>query len=290
MIISNLTNFLSKKYGIVRTVEMLIEAGFTGIDVSMFDIKKFPFTDDYKEICAEIKAIADSHGVKFVQAHAPFGTYEQTMNEYVPVLPRAFEVCELLGIPAIVVHPLTIGRYNSFKEESNRVNVEYYNKIKPLAKKHGVKIAVENMWTVHPVTRRIVDAALADPRELRDFVDGLCDPEVFTICLDLGHVALCSREPEDAIRIIGGERLGCLHIHDVDYISDLHTLPGIGKINWDNVCRALADVNYSGIFNLEVENFLNGFLPEHEDVCLKFMADTTRIFAEKVEYYKTHKE
>ena len=141
------------------------------------------------------------------------------------------------------------------------------------------------MWTVHPKTKRIVDAALADPRELRSFVEDLNDPEVFTICLDLGHVALCAREPEDAIRIIG-EKLECLHVHDVDYIADLHTLPGIGRINWDNVCKALADIDYKGVFNLEVENFLNGFLPEHEKLGLKFMADSTRIFADKVEEYK----
>lgn len=286
MIISNMTGFLAKKHGIVKAVELLIEAGFDGIDVSMMDTGAFPYTDDYKEVCAEIKAMCDRAGVKIVQAHAPFNhKTEDILEKYIE---RDFEACALLGIPNIVVHPLTKGTYNNFRETSCAANIEYYNILKPLAKKYGVKIAIENMWTVHPKTKRIVDAALADPRELRSFVEDLGDPEVFTICLDLGHVALCAREPEDAIRIIG-DKLECLHVHDVDYIADLHTLPGVGRINWDNVCRALADVGYKGVFNLEVENFLNGFLPEHEKVGLKFMAECTRIYADKVEEYKSTK-
>ena len=286
MIISNLTQFLTKKHGIIRAVELLIEAGFTGIDITMTDPSIFPYTDDYKEVAAKIKKMCDDAGVKLVQAHAPFNCKtEDILEKYIE---RDFEACALLGIPNIVVHPLTRGTYNNFREASYKANMEYYNLLKPIAKKYGVKIAVENMWTVHPKTRRIVDAALADPRELRSFVEDLNDPEVFTICLDLGHVALCAREPEDAIRIIG-DKLECLHVHDVDYIADLHTLPGIGRINWDNVCQALADINYKGVFNLEVENFLNGFLPEHEKLGLKFMADSTRIFADKVEEYRNNK-
>ena len=286
MLISNLTQFLAKRHGIIRAVELLIEAGFTGIDISMYDVSAFPYVDDYKEKCAEIKAMCDKAGVKLVQAHAPFNCKTQDLVD--TYLERDFECCALLGIPNIVVHPLTVGPYNNFRESSYKANIEYYNTIKPMAKKYGVKIAVENMWTVHPKTKRIVDAALADPRELRSFVEDLNDPDVFTICLDLGHVALCAREPEDAIRIIG-DKLECLHIHDVDYLADLHTLPGIGRINWDSVCKALADIDYKGVFNLEVENFLNGFLPEHEKLALKFMADSTRIFADKVEEYRNNK-
>ena len=101
-----------------------------------------------------------------------------------------------------------------------------------------------------------------------------------------GSVALCNREPEDAVRIIGHDRLGSLHVHDVDYLDDLHTLPGCGKINWDSVCRALAEVGYKGSFNLEADNFYLGFLGDHFDLCAKFMADATKIYADKIDEYK----
>ena len=73
MLFSNQTEFLSAKYGLVRAVEMMIEAGYPAIDISMFDITACPFTDDYREIAAVLRAMADKAGVRFVQAHAPFG-------------------------------------------------------------------------------------------------------------------------------------------------------------------------------------------------------------------------
>ena len=109
---------------------------------------------------------------------------------------------------------------------------------------------------------------------------------MFTVCLDIGHVALCGREPEDAIRIIGRDRLGCIHAHDVDYISDLHVLPGTSKINWDAVARALGEIDYRGSFNMEADRFFDGFMEEHFPTVAKFMADTARIIANKIDLYR----
>ena len=232
MLFSNQTDFLSALYGLEKAVDMMIEAGYPAIDISMFNYQLPPYTDDYLEVAARLKEKADKAGVSFVQAHATFGGgVDRVMNEHVPLFPRCFEFCRMLGIPAIVIHPIHFGRYNADFEERFKFNLDFYRSLAPLAKKYGVKIAIENMWTVHPVTKRIVDAICADPYELCRMYDELNDPDNFTVCLDLGHVALCNREPEDAIRIIGRERLGALHVHDVDYVSDLHTLPGCGKLN-----------------------------------------------------------
>ena len=112
MLFSNQTEFLAKKYGLVRAVEMMIEAGYPAIDITMWDINSAPFTDDYRLIAAELKAMADISGVKFVQAHAPFGGgYDRYLNELIPLFPRAFEFCSLLGIENIVVHPIMKGHY-----------------------------------------------------------------------------------------------------------------------------------------------------------------------------------
>lgn len=279
--------FLADKYGIVRAVEMMIEAGYPAIDISMFDLNAPPFTDDYREIAATLRSMADKADVKFVQAHAPFGGgYDRYLNELLPLFPRAFEFCSLLGIESIVVHPIMRGHYYGHEEEHFEMNMKFYRAIAPLARTNKVKIAIENMWDTHPVTHRICDHVCADPYELCRYYDELADPEVFTICLDLGHVALCGREPEDAIRIIGRERLGCIHAHDVDYISDLHTLPGAAKLNWDAISHALGEIDYSGVFNMEADCFYNGFLEEHYPSVTKFMADTARIIANKIDLYR----
>lgn len=287
MLFSTQTHRPADKLGLVKACEMLANAGFPALDISMFNIAEPPFTDDYKEIAAELNKIAEKTGVKYIQAHAPFGGgYEKYTKNLVPLMPRAFEFCSLVGIENIVVHPIQNGRYYGREKELFDLNVEFYKSLAPIAKQYGVKIAIENMWQRHPKAKYIVDDILADPRELAAMYDALNDPEAFTVCLDIGHVALCQREPEDAIRIIGGERLGALHVHDVDYLDDLHTLPGCGKINWDSVCRALAEVGYKGSFNLEADNFYLGFLGDHFDLCAKFMADATKIYADKIDEYK----
>ena len=286
MLFSNQTEFLGGKYGLVRAVEMMIEAGYPAIDISMFDIHACPFTDDYREVADTLNAMAAEAGVKFVQAHAPFGAYDRYVNEMIPLLPRAFEFCSLLGIESMVVHPIMRGHYYGHEQEHFDMNIKFYQAIAPLARTNKVKIAIENMWDRHPVTGRICDHVCADPHELCRYYDTLNDPEIYTVCLDLGHVALCGRGPEDAVRIIGRDRLGCIHAHDVDYISDLHTLPGAARLNWDAVARALGEIDYKGVFNMEADCFFAGFMEEHYPAVTKFMADTARVIASKIDLYR----
>ena len=281
--------YLLKKYSVTDAVRMYMDAGYTALDVSMVDTSLPFFSDGYRKLASEMLEIANSGGVIFNQAHAPFvSKTDKYEKEILPLMPRVFEMSSLLGIKNVVVHPRKEGRYYGKEEYLFEKNVEMYNALKPIAKKFGVKIAIENMWQHHPVTKKICDDVCAPPEELARLYDTLGDPEVFTVCLDLGHVALCGREPEDAIRTIG-KRIGCLHVHDVDYKDDLHTLPGVGKINWDKVCRALADVGYDGDLTLEANNFWLGFLPEMETEVNRFMADTAKSLAEKIEFYKAQK-
>lgn len=283
---SSTTDYLSKLYGEEEAIRMLLDAGYTAIDFSMFNIRRAPFTDDYKELAEKILKMTSERGVIFNQAHSPFNSKtEYYENELVPLLPRTFEFASMLGIKNVIVHPRQNGRYYGREEELFEKNIEFYTNLKPLAKKYGIKMAIENMWQRHPITGNICDDVCAPPEELARIYDTLNDPEVFTVCLDLGHVALCGREPEDAIRTLG-KRIGCLHVHDVDYRGDLHTLPGVGKIKWDNVCRALADINYEGDITLEADNFYLGFLPEMHEKATKFMADTAKSLVEKIEFYK----
>ena len=66
-------------------------------------------------------------------------------------------------------------------------------------------------------------------------------------------------------------------------------LPGCGKMNWERICRALAEVDYKGSFNLEADEFYHGFPPEYYPTVTRFMHDTARTFAEKIEAYKSEK-
>lgn len=287
MIYSTQTLWLDRKFGIERAVDMIIDAGFKHIDLT-FDHQSFDIGDTVTR--DRIKAKAAARGADFIQAHAPFGGgYENYTKNLIPTLPKVFEYCSVLGIPNVVVHPIQNGKYYGNEERLFDMNMEFYTSLVPLARDNGVRIAIENMWQKHYVNGNICDDVCAPPEELARYYDTLNDPEHFTVCLDLGHVSLCGREPEDAIRTIGGERLGCIHAHDTDYRADLHTLPGCGRMRWDNICRALAEVNYTGSFNLEADEFYRGFHPDYYPTAARFMHDTARFLAEKIEAYKSEK-
>ena len=283
MIFATQTQQPVRAFGLAQGVKLLCEAGYPALDLSL-NVDKLDELPSKAEQ-EEAKAVAKQFGVVFNQAHSPFG-YQKFIRAIQPEFWRVFEVVQNFGVKQMVVHPLQPGRYYGHEKEIFDLNVEFYRSLTPLSDKYGVKVAIENMWQHHPVSHRIVDDICADPKELGDLFDALDDPEHFTVCLDIGHVPLCNREPWDAIRTLGHDRLGALHVHDVDYVDDLHVLPGLGRIKWDEVCRALADIDYKGDFTLEADNTFIPFEPEFYPNVARFMAERARFLAEKVDLYR----
>ena len=290
MIYSTTLDALAIDFGREKGIDIIADAGFPAIDFSMFRDLDFAFCENWKENAKKYKEIADRRGVIFNQAHAPFGGgFDVYTKQTLPKMPRVFEFAAMLGVKQIIVHPAQKIPYLGHEEEMFEINMELYSSLAPYAKNCGIKIAIENMWQNRPVTGYICDDVCADPRELNRYYDALNDPEAFTVCLDLGHVALCGREPQDAIRTIGHDRLGALHVHDVDYVRDLHTLPGSAKINWDAVCHALADIDYKGDFTLEADKFLENYDVAFRPTASKFMAEVCKHLTNKIETYKSQK-
>ena len=267
MLYSCQTCHLASRLGIHAAVDAMLDAGYPALDISLFGNNGFMLDDDWKETAQTLRSRAEARGAVFNQAHAPFGGgFEHYTKNLIPTFPRVFEFCEELGVRQIVVHPLQQGRYYGRERELFNMNMDFYRSLVPLSDRHGIKIAIENMWQTHPVTHRICDDVCANPHELAAYYDTLNDPAHFTVCLDIGHVALCGREPEDAIRILGHDRLGALHVHDVD-----------------NVITALADIGYKGEFTMESDAFLARYPNDFLSTATRFMADTTKYLAEKLE-------
>jgi len=73
MIYSTTLDVLATTFGRGKGIEIIADAGFPAIDFSMFRDLDFAFADNWKENTLLFKNIADSKGVIFNQAHAPFG-------------------------------------------------------------------------------------------------------------------------------------------------------------------------------------------------------------------------
>lgn len=267
---------------------MLAEAGFDCLDFS-FGESGLNWTGgksefDYYKRIEEIRAFADKIGIPFNQAHAPFSTNPED-KEGLDAVIKSIELAAVLGVRQIVVHPMHYLKYKGNEDELKRVNYNFYSSLLPYAEKNRIKIAVENMWQFDSNRNYIVHDTCASPKEFCEYVD-MMDSEWIIACLDIGHCALVGEDIPEMIHALGHKRLHALHVHDVDYRHDNHTLPGIERLNYTEVVKALAEIAYEGEFTLEAGAFLTGFEPEFMPEATRFMATRARFLADKLDSYR----
>lgn len=258
MKLSTTTDTFFRLFGYEDGVKTLAEIGFDALDMNLITcIYDEEFSDlNLEKMCSKLNNAAKESGIYFNQAHAPFPSYKflsnkEEMDAYnkkvYPKLVNAIKAAGMLGAEQIIVHPTETPDKSIQKE----FNLEFYNKLAPYCKEYGVKIALENMWGHSQVDpARIVPNVCSHGRDLAEYFDEL-DPQYFTVCLDIGHCGLVGESADNAIRALG-PRLHALHVHDTDHVRDLHTLPYMGKIDWNAVTAALAEVDYDGDFTYEV--------------------------------------
>ena len=292
MLLVTQTENLCKRYGMEKAIEMLSEAGFDGLDLTMTDIPKGTSafcTDEYREYAKKYREIAKKNNIPFVQAHAPCEYRHEASDEDVEKMTklviRSIEVASLAGCEIIVVHPLQHMNYTNNIEKLFKMNVEYYSYLAQYAEKFNIKIAAENMFQNDKHTGLPKDSTCALPSEFCSYIDEVGSPYVVG-CLDIGHCVLVNREPSDVLMYMGKDRIKCIHLHDNDYRSDLHTLPYTGKIDFEPIFRAFADMGYEGNITYECDKFLTKYDDEMVPMVLKFMHDTGRNIISRIESYK----
>lgn len=291
MKISAETLYLRKKFGDREAVRILAEAGFDCIDYTMdhMVLDDSPLNGpDYREYAKDLRAYGESLGVTFHQAHAPFefawekeGVLE---NIAVPRIIRCLEIASIMGIGTVIVHPLHHLVYIYNKEKLWDMNMEFYHTLLPYAEKYNVRIAIENMFQFNKRMAPIPDT-LSDPGQFVKAFDALNSPYI-TACVDVGHCCMLDNEPADMIRALGHDRLGALHIHDNDGILDRHTLPYLGNINWENTMKALADIDYDGVFTFETFLFYSNFEDDFLPTAACWIHDMGVYLCKKIERYK----
>jgi sugar phosphate isomerase/epimerase len=110
------------------------------------------------------------------------------------------------------------------------------------------------------------------------------DSPALGINLDPSHLFPIGDLPHIAIYRLAPHVLHC-HFSDNDGETNVHWRPGMGKIDWRHVLRALKDTNYTGVVSLEFED-VPGVSRGVEDVpgVYKGNADATQEFENE---YKT---
>lgn len=261
MILSQTTSCASK-FGEEKAVEIIAKAGFDAVDYCMLDLDKEDYvlnSDSYKAHALKLVEAAKRNNVYFNQGHAvgyiPHENHDIVIKKLIEKNSRAIEISGIMGIRTLVIHPVAFGNYIGREEYVFEKNMQYFKGLLPYAEEHGVKLACENMWCSDKRKKVTTGGVCGNPFEHARYIDEINHP-LLVACIDVGHCSLSGREASDCIRVLG-DRLGALHIHDNDYLDDMHTLPGLSEMNFNEIMKALKDIDYKGDFTLETDHFFD---------------------------------
>lgn len=281
---------LQDRFKIEKIIEMIAKAGFDAVDFDDIPVETEVWHGSYKDYAKRLRDVAQSFGIVFSQAHAPIvssilAKYNGNLNLAVDRIKRSVEFAALLGADNVVVHPIQDPKFATQSERIFEKNMKFFSEFVPVAEDCGIRIAIENMVmaTLDGIGKR--DGVCADPDEFKRYIDSTGSKNV-TGCLDFGHSALSGREPQDMLRAMGADYIKSVHIHDNDFIHDSHQLPCTMRMDWDEICKAMADIGYSGDFTLESILFYNKMPDDAIPVALRLMYTVSKSLVDKIERYK----
>ena len=236
-------------YSPKSALERLLSCGFRHLDLA-FDYlvqeETFPFvTDAWESWARELAEFAKAHGVRYTHAHA-----EGTIASRGKIVDRTFEVCRILGISHLVIHPIVRdenGKDIESVEQFVALNAEAARPLLEQAERCGVTILSENLFwgaSIHPSSfSALVDAV---------------DSPYFGWCYDTGHAHAFGIKPDALIGLKHPPR--SLHIQDnhgmgeIRHGKDEHLIPGDGTLDWKRFLEVLHQIGYRGDLVLEAHH------------------------------------
>ena len=239
------------------------------------DSAKSILDDAYLERAKETKRLLEKYDLVCNQTHAPLdngtinGAVDLTNKEFRDMV-RSMEYASIIGAKHIVIH----GKKPATGVDQIPLNVAYYKLFEPYAKQFGIKVAVENLYSV-----------LNTPERMNAALEQL-DPDYFVALVDVGHANLRHIAPESFVRHVLPGRLQGLHLHDNHGETDEHIVPGLGQIRWEYLMEALAEIDYPGDFTLELPGFIPKYAPDMLPEAMAFAAGVSRKLMAKLESYK----
>lgn len=251
-----------------ETVRRLAAAGFDGLDFNLLDRQDGVDWGDERAAAAVLDVLeraARDAGMPWVQAHGPMFrmfSAEPTDARRRELCAPALRACGRLGVPWMVLHSDTLpGPFDgAHRREVLRRNVQFFRSLLPSCEKHGVGIALENIFD--EAAQRPERGASrwfgSVPEELCELVDAVDHPLVGA-CWDTGHARIMRLDQRAALAALG-PRLKAVHIHDNGGVRDDHVLPfqAADGVDWTAVTEGLRKARYAGAFCLEVASAFTG--------------------------------
>jgi len=140
-----------------------------------------------------------------------------------------------------VFHPgLKTGVSSFYPGLDWQLNLESVRTLLKVGRKHGVKIAIENVPEPHPFLMKSV-------QEFSRFYSQL--EEDIGLVLDVGHANLNHQTQQFITQF--SDKIVHMHVSDNDGIHDIHLGIGNGTVNWESVAKTIKRMRYRGVVILE---------------------------------------
>ncbi len=260
---------LQSQYGDIDALDKAKQLGFDAVDFSLenrdFRRENDTYSKSDDEIYSYYKAVGEharAIGLIISQTHGRIRGFRPDRSEDSAVLENARRDClatSALGAPVTVMHSITTCWFGPDfpAEEMREINFNMFSLILPFAETYGVNLALETFGDAPDYG---CCDFFGDPTELYNCFMRLKNETAYgdrlSVCIDTGHCNKASRfgqpKPADVIRMFGSN-ISCLHLNDNDILTDQHKPPRTGSIDWVDVMKALAEVEYGGVYNMELD-------------------------------------
>lgn len=236
----------SHYFSLKESIEACKKAGFTHIDLTLHDFAKRDQPlgkDDWKRFVEETGKALEENRITANQSHTIFYLHQDTEENLAfnaMMVERCIEASHMLSIPVTVMHILRVKDIGTDdKKIGMEKNVEYFKPYGDMARKYGVRIAIENGLT----------GFYHSADELMELIGRLND-DAFGLCWDTGHANITGQDQERAIRLMG-KKLLTVHINDNNAQKDQHLLPFFGTVEWKPVMQAIRDIQFKNVLTFE---------------------------------------
>ena len=177
---------------------------------------------------------------------------EATRRRAVELFQQTIRAAAKVGADAILVVPGVVNDQVSYAQAWDR-SMAGIRAMTTTAEEHGIYLGVENVW----------NKFLLSPLEMAQYVDEFSSPFVKAY-LDVGNM-LFYGFPQDWIRTLGS-RIVRVHVKDFKLERGKGQFfwrnLGEGDVDWPEVRKALADVNYRGWVTTEIDGGDTAYLKD----------------------------
>lgn len=214
------------------------EAGLDYIEVTMNNVIGKD-TAGVREKAELLKAQIDSSGLKVWSVHMPYSKkIDISLADSVKRTAALNYVKDMMRVSAvfqpqrIILHPS--GEPVSPDERAERIAYSHASigELAPIAKEMGAVLCVENL------PRTCLGKNGEEMMALINGYDDVC------LCFDVNHLLYQSHE--DFLRVVPKDKIQAVHISDYDFADERHLLPGVGKIDWAPLWKAIRVKGYNG--------------------------------------------